>query len=64
MAGLTAADESDCRDYVRDRLGHIQSWTGFKHTAGARDLLDYIWAVGRTDWQTMLQEWDWKISLA
>ena len=64
MAGLTAADESDCRDYVRDRLDHIQGWTGFKHTARARDLLEYLWAAGRTDWQTVLQEWDWKISLA
>ncbi|KAK5240221.1 hypothetical protein LTR40_012083 [Exophiala xenobiotica] len=63
-AGWTAADESDCRDYVRDRLDHIQGWTRFKHTARARVLLEYLWSAGRTAWQTVLQEWDWKISLA
>jgi hypothetical protein len=64
VVGSTAADESDCRDYVRDRLDHIQGWTRFKHTARARVLLEYLWAAGRTDWQTALQDWDWKISLA
>ncbi|KIX09807.1 uncharacterized protein Z518_00888 [Rhinocladiella mackenziei CBS 650.93] len=64
MTGVVAGDDKGNADYIRNRLDNIESWTKFKHVTRVRELLDSLWLTNRTDWETLLQEWDWHISLA
>ena len=64
MAGVTCMDDKAKSDYIRSRLENIESWTGFKHVARARELLESLWASGQTDWESLLHKFDWQISLA
>jgi transcriptional activator protein UGA3 len=62
MAGVVA--EGDDRTYVKDRLDHIFSWTQFKHIRRIQQLLGYLWSAGRTDWERVVQEFGWQVSMA
>jgi hypothetical protein len=64
MAGVNAADDEAKSTYIRSRLENIESWTKFEHVARARELLESLWASGRTDWEALVQKLDWNISLA
>ena len=64
MAGIGCTDDADGREYVKDRLTCIETWTKFRHVARARELLQMLWDSGRTDWEVMLQELGWTLSLA
>lgn len=64
MAGVAGANDSRTVDYVQNRLEFIENWTKFKHITRLRDLLRILWATGRTDWEDLLLELDWQISLA
>lgn len=64
MAGIGAGGDEEAMGYVRDRLVGIEAWTKFRHVARARELLEMLWDSGRTDWEIMLQELDWNLSLA
>jgi transcriptional activator protein UGA3 len=64
MAGVTCVDDKVKSAYIRSRLENIESWTNFKHIARARELLESLWASGRTDWEALLRKFDWQISLA
>lgn len=64
MAGVGAEGDAETMGYVRDRFLGIEAWTKFRHVARARELLQMLWDSGRTDWEVMLQELDWNLSLA
>lgn len=64
VAGVGSINDAESREYIHGRLSSIETWTKFKHVARARELLRVLWDTGRTDWETILQEWDWHISLA
>lgn len=64
MAGVGNENNASTQNYVQSRLQYIESWTKFKHVTRARELLQFLWSSGRTDWETMLRELDWQISLA
>lgn len=64
MTGIGAGDDAGTMEYVRGRLKGIETWTRFRHVARARELLQMLWDSGRTDWEAMLQELDWNLSLA
>ena len=64
MAGVGGCDDAETTRYVRDRLARIEAWTKFRHISRARELLEMLWDSGRTDWEAILQELDWTLSLA
>ncbi|KAK2761683.1 hypothetical protein FQN54_001511 [Arachnomyces sp. PD_36] len=64
MAGLGAGNDANTVQYIQTRLDYIETWTKFKHVRRARELLQLLWDQGRTDWEVMLRELDWHISLA
>lgn len=64
MAGIGGSGDASTVEYVRDRLRGIEAWTKFRHVGRARELLEMLWDSGRTDWEAMLQELDWSLSLA
>jgi hypothetical protein len=65
MAGVTWLEEDKAKTfYIRSRLENIEGWTKFQHVVRAREILECLWASGRTDWETLLHELDWQISLA
>lgn len=64
MAGIGGSDDAGSIEYVQDRLTCIEAWTKFRHVARARELLQMLWDSGRTDWEVMLQELHWNLSLA
>lgn len=64
MAGIGINGDEAHRDYIEDRLLRIETWTKFRHVERARELLQLLWASERTDWEAMLRELDWNVSLA
>lgn len=64
MAGVGGSDDAGSVEYVQERLTCIEAWTKFRHVARARELLQMLWDSGRTDWEAMLQELGWTLSLA
>lgn len=64
MAGIVSGGDIEAREYVQDRLMGIEDWTKFKHVKRVRELLQMLWSRDRMDWEIMLVELDWKLSLA
>ncbi|OAX83814.1 hypothetical protein ACJ72_01815 [Emergomyces africanus] len=64
MAGIGGANDASAIHYVRTRLDYIETWTKFKHVTRVRELLQQLWDQKRTDWEAMLRELDWHVSLA
>lgn len=64
VAGIGSIDNAESKEYIHGRLTGIESWTKFKHVTRARELLQELWAKERTDWENLLREWSWNISLA
>ncbi|KKZ67099.1 hypothetical protein EMCG_07209 [[Emmonsia] crescens] len=64
MAGIGGANDASAFHYIQTRLDYIETWTKFKHVTRARELLQLLWDQKRTDWEVMLRELDWHISLA
>lgn len=64
MAGIGRSDDAATTLYIRNRLTCIETWTNFKHVARVRELLQLLWDKGRTDWEVMLRELNWNLSLA
>lgn len=63
MIGI-ADHRSETTGYVWNRLDNIFNWTKFEHVLRARSLLETLWDTGRTDWEQVLQELGWQISIA
>ncbi|KAL2014077.1 hypothetical protein VTN00DRAFT_1602 [Thermoascus crustaceus] len=63
MAGIAGVDDVT-KTYIRNRLNNIFSWTRFEHITRVTELLELLWATGRTDWETMVRDLEWKVSLA
>lgn len=63
MAGIAGVDDVT-KTYIRNRLDNIFSWTRFEHITRVTELLELLWATGRTDWETMVRDLGWKVSLA
>ena len=61
--GVAGADDKVITTYVRRRLENIESWTKFQHVARILELLESMWASGRTDWEALLRKLDWQISI-
>lgn len=64
MAGVGGGNDASTVHYIQTRLDYIETWTKFKHVGRVRELLQLLWDQGRTDWEVMLRELDWHISLA
>lgn len=64
MAGIVSGGDSGSKEYVQRRLLGIENWTKFKHVKRTRELLQLLWERNRTDWENVLLELDWKLSLA
>lgn len=64
MAGVGGGNDASTVHYIQTRLDYIETWTKFKHVTRARELLQLLWDQGRTDWEVMLRELEWNISLA
>lgn len=64
MAGIGSNGDAGTIKYIRNRLTCIETWTKFKHVARARELLQMLWDSERTDWEVMLRELNWNLSLA
>ena len=65
MVGVAAAGTTTRTvEYVRQRLGHIFDWTRFEHITRMQDVLDLLWRSGRSDWDRLLLELKWQISIA
>ncbi|KAL1886234.1 hypothetical protein Plec18167_000163 [Paecilomyces lecythidis] len=63
MAGIADVDEGT-KAYVRNRLDNIYSWTKFEHITRIKEVLEALWSAGRTDWENLLRDLEWKISMA
>ncbi|OAQ64925.1 fungal specific transcription factor domain-containing protein [Pochonia chlamydosporia 170] len=64
MAGVACGNNTSTQEFVQSRLQYIETWTRFRHVTRARELLELLWGNGRMDWQNMLREINWQISLA
>ncbi|KAL2370139.1 hypothetical protein BDBG_04826 [Blastomyces gilchristii SLH14081] len=64
MAGIGGANDASAVHYIQNRLDYIETWTKFKHVTRTRELLQLLWDQKRTDWEVVLRELDWHISLA
>lgn len=64
MAGIGSSGDVSTTQYIQSRLTYIETWTKFKHVGKARELLQLLWAKGRTDWELMLRELGWNLSFA
>lgn len=64
MAGIVSGGDNAAKEYVQRRLIGIEEWTKFKHVKRTRELLELLWEENRTDWENVLLELDWKLSLA
>ncbi|OJD17951.1 hypothetical protein AJ78_01982 [Emergomyces pasteurianus Ep9510] len=64
MAGIGGTNDASALHYIQTRLDYIETWTKFKHVTRARELLQLLWDQKRTDWEVMLRELNWYISLA
>ncbi|PGH01172.1 hypothetical protein GX51_05368 [Blastomyces parvus] len=64
MAGIGGANDASSVHYVQTRLDYIETWTRFKHVTRIRELLQLLWDQKRTDWEAVLRELGWHISLA
>lgn len=64
MAGIGSGGDAGMQQNIQSRLMHVETWTKFRHVTRARELLQLLWDKGRTDWETMLRELDWSLSLA
>ena len=64
MAGIGSSGNAEATRYIHDRLVCVEAWTKFKHVGRARELLLLLWGAGRTDWEVMLRELNWNLSLA
>lgn len=64
MAGIGSMDDPSTTEYIHNRLKSIENWTKFKHVTRAREMLQLLRDKGRTDWEVMLREMNWNLSLA
>lgn len=64
MAGIGGIDDKEKVSYIRTRLENIEHWSGFQHVVRIREILESLWATGRTDWEALVQKLGWRISLA
>lgn len=64
MAGVACADDDAKILYIRTRLENIESWTKFQHITRILEVIESLWASGQTDWESLLRDWDWHVSLA
>ncbi len=64
MAGIGSMDDAETSQYIHNRLRSIENWTKFRHVTRAREMLQLLQEKGRTDWEVMLRELNWHLSLA
>ena len=64
MLGVYAGPKHLIMDYVRQRLDHLFGWTRFEHVNRVRSVLEMLWRSGREDWDCLLKELRWCVSIA